>query len=346
MKTNKILNIIFLALGILGCVNVFAQETKETQEIIIRKKGSKDTKVTVEITGNSILVNGKPLAEFKEDGITINNRKMIIREGDKVTMMLDKDGMKMLENIEGPNFRFDRADDGEMGMFAPSMQKRIRLGVITETKENEGVKIIEVMKQSSAETAGLLKDDIIYKVDDTKIATTLELSDYIKTKKDGDKIKVYFTRASKKNEVTATLESKNEMPDMKVFRYKDGGTDGRFSPRVFMDGIQNGDFEDKLTRRFGMPGTPKLGLKIQDTETEDGVKVLNVEAESISATAGLQKDDIIVGIGNKLIKNTDEARAALSENKTKTTYDIKVKRNGAELILAAKVPKKLKTANL
>ena len=373
MKTNRNIHFSFLLVSILVCVNTFAQEskdTKETQEIIIRKKGNKDTKVTVEITGNSILVNGKPLAEFKEDGITINNRKMIIREGDKITMMLDENGMNMLENIEGPNFHFGGSDNEEMRIGSPYRQKRLRLGVKTETKENEGVQITEVLKESAAEVAGLLKDDIIYKVDDSKMASTQALSDYIKTKKNGDKIKIYFTRDGKKKDVTATLENKNVIGDVKVFKYKNqdccppsnnrangnedvkifsyknNETEEPFSPNVFLNGIEEGNIVEKINRKFGMQSTPKLGLKIQDTEDETGVKVINVEPESTSASAGLQKEDIIVSIGEKTIKNTDEARAALNENKGKSSYAMKVKRNGTDVNITNKIPKKLKIASL
>ena len=59
-------------------------EKKETQEIIIRNKGDKDMKLKVEINGEDITVNGKPLAEFIDKNISINKRKMLIREGDKM----------------------------------------------------------------------------------------------------------------------------------------------------------------------------------------------------------------------------------------------------------------------
>ena len=94
MKINITAKIIGCLFSTFGGLVVVAQDInngslkgdkKETQEIIIRKKGDKDTKVTVEITGNKVIVNGKPLAEFSEDGITINNRKIIVREGNSMT---------------------------------------------------------------------------------------------------------------------------------------------------------------------------------------------------------------------------------------------------------------------
>ena len=66
---------IFLAFAILGFGHfAFAQDEpktdKQNQEIIICDKGDKDIKMTVEINGDSILINGKPLNEFLDSEVT------------------------------------------------------------------------------------------------------------------------------------------------------------------------------------------------------------------------------------------------------------------------------------
>lgn len=358
MKTNILLNIIFSIFGMIGCGKTFSQEvkdSKESQEIIIKKKGDKSTKLTVEINGSSILINGKTIAEFKEDGITINNRKMIIRDGDKLTMMFDEMQMPMLEKLEGleglsqmQDFSF--YNNGNPQQFG---NKRLMLGVITETKEKEGALIEEVIKNSPAEKAGLQKDDIIYKIDDVEILSRKTLVDFIPTKKEGDKLKIYFTRAGKKMDAIATLEIKDAAPRIRVERNIDGTREmelqeGDGDMKVFrFNNDQQNDARETMKVMMGRNRMGnRLGIKIQDTEQEDGVKVIEVEKESLSATAGLQKDDIIIAIADKAIKNTDEAREALNENKAKSSYSVKVKRNGKEVMLEIKVPKKLKTANL
>jgi serine protease Do len=365
MKTGIFLNIIFSIFGMIGCGKTIAQEikdSKESQEIIIKKKGDKDAKFTIEINGSSIIVNGKPLAEFKEDGITINNRKMIIREGNKITMMFDDKQNKILENIEGlDDMQLMMNDDGGMGNWNmnSSDKKRVVLGVMTETKEKEGVVITEVVKEGPAAKIGLQKDDVIYKIDEAKITTPKELMEYLQTKKEGDKVKVYFTRAGKKMDATATLEMRNAMKEVKVMSrgFSNRGMEDMEMPnvggdiRVYKyrnDAVENAmaDMRNKQKDMFFKLSGPKLGIKIQDTELENGVKVLDVEKESLSATAGLQKDDIIVAIADKAIKNTDEAREALNENRKKNSYSMKVKRNDKDVLLTITVPKKLKVANL
>jgi serine protease Do len=93
-------------------------------------------------------------------------------------------------------------------------------------------------------------------------------------------------------------------------------------------------------------GRPKLGLSIQDTDDGIGVKVLEVDEESISSKAGIKKDDIILGVDDTDVKGTDDVVRATKTAKEKTSYKFKVKRGGSIQTMEVKIPRKLKTANL
>ena len=41
------------------------KEKKKTEEIVIRRSGDKDVTMNIQITGDKILINGKPITEFK-----------------------------------------------------------------------------------------------------------------------------------------------------------------------------------------------------------------------------------------------------------------------------------------
>lgn len=77
-------------------------------------------------------------------------------------------------------------------------------------KETEGFYIKKVSKKSGAEKAGLLKGDIIVKLDEQKVSTFADLSGYISTKRPGDKVEVAFIREGK-NKVVPVILSKNEL---------------------------------------------------------------------------------------------------------------------------------------
>ncbi len=337
---------------------------KETQEIIIRKKGDKDTKLTLEITGSKVIINGKPIAEFSEDGITINNRKMIIRDGSKITMDFTGDSFNDIDKF-GNDFG-DRLNDSitksinkyflfdDANTSDNNVTSKTFLGVSTE-KDKDGSKITRVEKSSPAEKAGLQKDDIIYKVNDKKIDGIQALSETISAMKVGDEVKVYFLRDGKKKDVKATLAARKNSPVInRIYKFDmPNGKSRSFSfptppnppaPPTPPQFDMNGNFD--FGEVFVDASRPKLGIKIQDTEEGNGVKILDVEQGSASATAGLLKEDIVTEIGGVKVKNTDDAREQLHENADKSTYTMKAKRNGKEIDFSIKIPKKLKTAEL
>src|SRR5688572_29774634 len=59
------------------------KEKKKTEEIVIRRSGDKDVTMNIQITGDKILINGKPITEFKGDsGISVNKRNITVWDRD------------------------------------------------------------------------------------------------------------------------------------------------------------------------------------------------------------------------------------------------------------------------
>ena len=327
------------------------KDKKETQEIIIRKKGQKDAKISVEINGDKIIINGKPLSEFKDDEITINKRNIIIRDG--------KGGTRFQMNPEDfEGFSFSNDNNDEPGAF---------LGVTTGVYNNSGDKegthkgaeVTNVTKGSAAEKAGLKNGDVITKINDKKVDDPKSLSEIITSFKPKEEVTVYYKREGKESSAKATLGERKESKSMS---YSFSGPDGMarsfsmprgqimpkidlgdMSPRIWSPGTGDNNYEF-YTDTY--PRHQKLGLKIQDTEEGNGVKVLDIDKDSPAEKAGLKKDDIVTEIGGKKITNTDEMREGLMDNMEKSTYNIKATRNGSAMSFDIKIPKKLKTANL
>src|SRR5690606_26011257 len=155
----------------------------ETREIIIRKKGEKDAKVTIEFKDDKVMVNGKPLIEFKDDAITIHNKKVIIRDGDGFAFR---------------DFDFDFDVDNMM-----NMKSRAFLGVSTESQQGGGVIIKSLVKGEAAEKAGLKENDVITQLDGKKINTPQELFEAVNSKKPGDEVKVNYQRDKRSEEHTS-----------------------------------------------------------------------------------------------------------------------------------------------
>jgi serine protease Do len=328
-------------------------EKKESREIIIRQKGDKDIQLKVEINGDNVTVNGKPLSEFKDDNVIINKRKM----------MITGDGDRMLFRNFSPEegeFNFDdkfneeqwRSNENMLGKLDAENSPSGFLGVTTE-EDDAGAKITEVVKGSAAEKAGLKKGDIITTVADEKITGPEVLSDVIGFKKPKDEVKVTFKRAGKESTVKAILGHRKSSGTARSYSFSGPRGQARtftipgVAPHVNMEGF--GQFD--MPAIAGIDGLEmfgrqkRIGLKLQDTEDGVGVKVINVEDSSTAAIAGLKKDDVITEINEKKINNTDDAREELVPEEGKKSYKIKALRNGSEMAFDVKIPRKLKTAD-
>ena len=315
------------------------QEHKKRQEIVIRKNGEKDVNLSIQITGDKVLINGKPLVEFNDDNITINKRLFHVFDGH------DMATLQGMENFEMENFAWNFDGDS-----------KVMLGVTTE-KADDGAKISKVTKGSAAEKAGLLVGDVITMFGDTKIADAQSLYDAVNVKKAKEEVKITYKRDGKVKTSKAIMEERtNKSFGMTT---PNGSYKAYTVPRAKMaQGMKRppntpvypgADIEREIQGAMDYAysfGRPKLGLKIQDTDDEKGVKVLSIEENSASAKAGMKADDVITEIGGKKIMNTDDAREALHDNENHTAYKIKARRGNTDVNFDIKIQKKLKTTTL
>ncbi len=304
---------------------------KEVQQIIITRKGDND-KMIVEVNGDKVMVNGVPLDELKG-------------KNDDIKVKINK--YKQLESLSRiPGQGNDWNDvEGFMRLFktADNENKAI-LGVITE-KDEDGAEIESVTKGSAAEKAGLKEDDVITKINETKITSPDDLSIAIKKQKPGDKITVTFLRNKKEQKATAELTKwegvssfENNFKDLNL--NLDGLNFNRVMPHMNTPGFPSGP----NMRWSG--GSSKLGISVQDTDDGKGVKVIEVDDESNAAKAGIQEEDVITKVDDKVVNNVDEISKLLREKKDNPVVSIQLNRKGKSQTIEVKMPRKIKTADL
>ncbi|WP_205509476.1 PDZ domain-containing protein [Longitalea arenae] len=291
----------------------------DNDEIIIKRKGDKDAKVTIEMKGDEVIVNGKPLDEFDDDDIVI------------------KKGRSRVYGLAAPHSPF-RGQGGTLsfGDNQLFLREGAMLGVFTEKdKDVKGAIIQKVTEGSAADKAGLKENDVIKKVENEVIDSPEDLTEVIGKHKPEDKVTITYERSGKTNKTEATLGRRKgnamtyrphefEFPNFN-FDWKDGD----FGPRVFSNS-----------------GRPRLGIKAQDTEDGKGAKVLSVDDESPAEKAGIQEDDVITEFDGKKVNTADELVSAARESKDKAAVKITFNRNGKTQSVEVKTPKKLKTATL
>jgi serine protease Do len=324
---EKFLLMLCTGLFLLTTYSGFAQEDvlidNKEEEFIIRKKGNKDVKVTIETKDDNVLINGKPLSEFKDDNVSVIKSRRITGNGNNLFIA-----------PRGGNRIF--LDEGNEARIRPF------LGVTTE-KKDDGVLVTDVAEGSAAEKAGLKEGDIITTIGNTKIPDPEALMDAVKSYKPKDEIKISYLRNGKANNAKAILGERREHAARSFLFNRD--------KMPAMDSImENFHFEmppmpDQPFHNFNMPKNKKLGVKVEDAENESGAKIIHVEQGSAAETAGLKKDDIITEVDGVKVKNIHEVRKQVWKS-DKDNFTIKVKRGSADMNFDIKIPKKVQSANL
>jgi serine protease Do len=330
------LSAVAIATLLIAPVAIHAQDEKEkeksdkknVEQIIITRKGDNKEKVTVEINGDKVTVNGKPIEDLKDNGdITVNRHKF-------------KEGGNM-RAFASPNENWNFNWNDNENMFFNENENAAMLGVMTE-REDEGVKITNVTKESGAAKAGLKEDDIITKVDDKKVEDPDDLTKVIRGHKAGDKVTITYLRDKKEQKTTAELT-----------KWKGAG----FNALMKMPEMDWNTVEPKIKgiprakmspgQYYGlMDNHPRLGLSVQDVEDGKGVKVIDVDDEGNAEKAGVKENDVILSINDKEVSSADEVAKIVRENKEKGSIMLKIKRGGKTQNIEVKMPRKLKTADL
>lgn len=322
MNTNWKIPTITLA-AVLALAPATAQKSeskdkKKSQSITIIRTGDNDEKITVEVTGDKVTVNGKPLEDYKGEDIRVVTGETDfyrVAPGRAVTQLK---GMRTPMAIAGI--------DGDR--FISWGENHARLGVSTENGEG-GAKITEVTKESAAEKAGLKAGDIITKVNELKVADADDLPMVINKFKPEDTVAITYKRDGVEATTTATLE-KNKHSFATT--YAMGDHDFNF------------DFGNGAKSFYSRK--PRLGVQIEDLQEGNGVRVLDVNEETPAGKAGLQKDDVITSFNGKEIKGVEDIRAAMKEVKEGETVKVSFKRGTATQNTEIRFPKAVKKANL
>ena len=301
---------------------LYAQKEKtgkdKSREIIIMKNSDKDTKVTIETRDGKVFINGKPASDYKDDNFSVITGK--------------------------ENFNFAYTPRGGMNLFNNwDGEKKSFLGVTTEKTDN-GVKITDESKGSAAEKAGLKEGDIITKVGDKKISDPEELAEAVTAYKPKEEIKIYFNRNGKSDNVKATLGERSNMAfSFNNSDHSDMVRNFNFSmPKIAPMHINPGESFGNLWR----VGNHRLGVRIEDTENDNGTKVTHVDEGSVADKAGIKNDDVITEVNGKPVKNVSDVLNQVRDVADKNAYTIKAKRNGSDINFDIKIPKRKNNADL
>lgn len=183
----------------------------------------------------------------------------------------------MVRNLSDQIINFGHVKRGILGVQGGELTAELAEAFGYET--NRGAFINQVFPGSAANKAGIQAGDILTSINGKKIQTFSELRAKIATLGAGKEIKLDLIRDGKRKTVIATLEEAEQIKEKAENLHK---------------GLK--------------------GAELKNTTKADaiqGVKISNIEQGSIAQRYGLQKDDIIIGLNRKRVKNLQYFRELL-----------------------------------
>ena len=193
--------------------------------------------------------------------------------------------------------------------MTPSLREAMKV-------KGAGLLVTHVVERSPADEAGIGEEDVIVEFNGKKVERSKELTDLVRDTEPGNKVTIAIVRDGERRSVEATLE-KRRSRNYGGYWFGDAGPRQEF---------------------FAVAGQPRLGIEIHDldqslaeyfkAEAKGGALVLKVHKDTPAEKAGLRSGDVIVKIGEEVIRDTDDVHEALRNHESGETVPIEFLRKG------------------
>ena len=218
-------------------------------------------------------------------------------------------------------------------------------------KPAAGLVVIHVEADSPAATAGVVRGDILLAVDDDAVNTLAELMHVISSHDAGDEIVLKVMHGDEERSLSVTLSDQDGAALLGVmavgdlaaekkmdgWQMKDGGKPGRGQGQGRMPAMPFGRGQSHGQDQGQMPFGRGEGMMWMTDS--DGALVMDVLADGPAATAGIQAGDVISGLNDAAVTNSDELIALLGDHKpgdvVTVTYSRDDETASAEVTLGA-----------
>jgi len=181
----------------------------------------------------------------------------------------------------------------------------------------EGVVIAQIMPGGPADEAGIQTGDLVTKIGDTPTPDVDTLRGLVAATAPGTKVDVVLTRKGKRETVEVVL---GEQPSDAAAWAMGGPGESANQPRL---GLSVQTLTPEVAEALGYP---------QDLK---GVIITEVRPDSPAAKAGLQVNDVVVGVGRDDVANVGEFMAAV-ENLGPAGAALRIKRGDQTMFVPIK----------
>lgn len=313
MKTNRIFLLVATFLLIPWCAApLFAQQSGQKKIVITKRTvdgdGSQSTETIVKKGAAAENFDlEKYLRENRSDNTRLevkvtggdDNRTIVIKGSKSVEIEDSEEADEADEEDSGDNGNGYNGYPGYEGYagYNSCSDNSTFLGVDEDSDEDpdQAGLVVNVVRGSAADLAGLRDNDKIMKLNDTPTNKWSDLSKFVNASKPGDKVRIAYERNGKAASTEATLIKRSELK-----------CDKKCEPKGFL-GVS--DIEER------------------DENDEAGVAV-SITKGSGAEKAGLQKGDVIFQLNDTPIADFEDISDFMAYTKKGDKINITYERNG------------------
>jgi len=190
-------------------------------------------------------------------------------------------------------------------------------GALELDEDTKGVVITEVIEGTSAEKAGLERNDVIIELDGEAVEKANDLRNRVAQLKPGTKIELVILREGRRKPIEAELGQ----------RQKEGIVIGKRSVTLNQPGITVQNLTDDLAQRLGYEG-------------QSGVIVTEVERSSPAELAGIRPGALIIEVDREPVKNVRQFEEAVQKAAEKGRILLLINTGRYNRLIVLKLPEK------
>lgn len=290
--------------------------------------------------------NGKP-----ESGLIVlkgeaagkfDLKKWLVENSENTSTDIEIEKLDGTENI----FKFKKAGlNGEkrrLVICGDAENPRGFLGVMPadENETADGLPV-EIVPESAAAEAGMVENDVLLSLNDSKIDTWNDLTQFMKSTKPGDEIKITFRHDSQTASKTVKLGTQKSEPKQ-PFGW--AGGEERWGNNV-RNHKRDHENWPKKEACLGVYGATNSQISPENSLL-DGAKITSFVKEGAAEPAGILVNDIITAIDGSPVKTYNELYKTIAEyqpgDKVKVSFQRGEEKKNLEIVLQACEPRRVR----
>lgn len=191
----------------------------------------------------------------------------------------------MVKNIAKKLIEDGKIDRGYIGVIISNLTKEQK----EVYKNKEGALISSVQAGMPGDKAGLKRGDLIIQIENQKIKSASDLTNFVGSLEPNKRIEVKYERVGKIYTTTIKLANLND------------SVSSSKSIEGMIDGLSIANLSDEYKSKYKIP------------KDEKGVLITDVKKNSKADKFGFIPGDLIIQIGDKIVSNIDDFKSAMKE---------------------------------